>query len=312
MTARPPAAQTAFGPMVIAACEQLLPADQRLFDDPDAVRLLPAGQRLIVRACRWKPVHQLLVRATDSKAQGLWAGMLCRKRYADDKVRDALHDGIEQFVFLGAGLDTRPRRLVAPAGARSFETDLQANISYKRRRLTEAYGGPPAGTTLAAVDLETDDLTATLTGNGFDWNAPAMFIWEAVTQYLTEDAVGRTLASLGAAAPGSRLIFTYLRRDFLDGSEDYGAAPARDEFVTRRHVWHFGLLPQETAALLRTYGWTEHEQVGPTEYAERYLRPLGRDVTVSQIERFVYADRSADAPPGRKAQRTAGDGDMPR
>ncbi|MCU7729310.1 SAM-dependent methyltransferase [Actinoplanes sp. KI2] len=294
MTALPAVSQTAFGPMVIAACEQIRPPDQRLFDDPDAVRLLPPGQRLIVGACRWKPVHRLLVRATDSKAHGLWAGMLCRKRYADDKVRDALHDGIKQFAFLGAGLDTRPYRLVTPTGARSFETDLPAGIAYKRRRLTDAYGQLPPNTTLTAVNLETDDLTAALTAAGFDWNEPAMFVWEAVTQYLTEDTVRKTLACLGSSAPGSRLIFTYLRRDFLDGTEDYGAAPARQEFVTKRHVWHFGLRPEETPTLLRDYGWIEREQVGPAEYAERYLVPLGRDLTVSPIERFVYADRSTN------------------
>jgi methyltransferase (TIGR00027 family) len=292
MTARPPAAQTAFGPMVIAACEQFLPADQRLFDDSDAVRLLSPGQRVVVGACRWNPVYRLLVRATDSKAHGLWASMLCRKRYADDKVRDALHDGITQFVFLGAGLDTRSYRLVAPAGARSFEIDLQANIDYKRRRLTEVYGQLPVNTTLTAVNLETDDLAAALSAAGFDWEEPAMFVWEAVTQYLTEDGVRNTLAYLTSAVPGSRLIFTYIRRDFLDGVEDYGAAPARQEFVTKRHVWHFGLLPEDTPALLRDYGWTEQEQAGPAEYAERYLGPLGRDAAVSPIERFVYADRS--------------------
>lgn len=292
MTTAPAAAQTAFGPMVIAACEQTLPAHERLFDDPEAVRLLPAGQRMIVGACRWKPVHRLLVRATDSKAHGLWASMLCRKRYADDKVREALHDGITQFVFLGAGLDTRAYRLVAPTGARSFETDLPANIAYKRRRLTEIYGRVPDTITLTAVDLTTDDLPGALTAAGLDGKAPVMFVWEAVTQYLTEDTVHRTLASLATVSPGSRLIFTYLRRDFLDGTHDYGAAPARHEFVTKRQVWHFGLLPEQTPALLRDYGWTEREQVGPTEYAERYLRSLGRDLPVSPIERFVYADRA--------------------
>jgi methyltransferase (TIGR00027 family) len=291
MTTAPAAAQTAFGPTVIAACEQHLPAHQRLFDDPDAARLLPAGQRLVVGACRWKPVHRLLMRATDSKAEGLWASLLCRKRYADDKVREALKDGITQFVFLGAGLDTRAHRLVAPAVARAFETDLPANIAYKRRRLTEIHGRLPDAVTLTAVDLEADDLTAALSTAGLNWNAPVMVVWEAVTQYLTEDTVRRTLARLTAAAPGSRLIFTYLRRDFLDGTRDYGAAAARREFVTRRRVWHFGLLPEETPALLREFGWTEREHVGPIEYAERYLRSLGRDLTVSPIERFVYADR---------------------
>ncbi|GLY06542.1 hypothetical protein [Actinoplanes sp. NBRC 101535] len=82
MTKAPAVAQTAFGPMVIAACEQHLPAHQRLFDDPDAARLLPAGQRMIVSACRWEPVRRLLVKATDSKADGLWASVLCRTRQA--------------------------------------------------------------------------------------------------------------------------------------------------------------------------------------------------------------------------------------
>lgn len=289
---RSPAAETAFGPMVIAACEQARPADQRLFDDPYALRLLPRGQRLIAgAACRWTPVRDLLVRATDSKARGLWASMLCRKRYADDRVSEALHDGIGQFVFLGAGLDTRPYRLVTPAGARAIETDLPANVAYKRDRLTETFGQLPANTTLTAVDLETDDLAAALTAAGLDPDEPVMIVWEAVTQYLTEAGFRRTLAGLAAAAPGSRLIFTYLRRDFLDGTRDYDAAPARREFVTKRHVWHFGLLPEETPALLRDHGWAEREQAGPDEYAERYLRPLHRDPTVSPIERFVYATR---------------------
>jgi methyltransferase (TIGR00027 family) len=276
--------------MVIAACEQGLPAHERLFDDPDAARMLPPGQRAIARACRWKPAYRLLARATDSRARGLWASLLCRKRYADDQVRAALDDGIRQFVFLGAGLDTRACRLVAPAGARAFETDLAANIDYKRSRLTAAYGRPPGDTTLAAVDLETGDLAATLAAAGFDRAEPAMVVWEAVTQYLTEHGVHRTLAALSPPAPGSRLIFTYIRRDFLDGTEDFGAAPMRRDFVTRRQVWRFGLLPGEVAGLLRDHGWAEREQAGPKEYAERYLGPRDRDLPVSEIERFVYAE----------------------
>ena len=59
-----------------------------------------------------------------------------------------------------------------------------------------------------------------------------MFVWEAVTQYLTEDAVRRTLACLAGAAPGSRLRVHLHPPDFLDGTHLYGAEPARHEFVT--------------------------------------------------------------------------------
>src|SRR3990170_1278502 len=106
MTGRPTAEQTAFGPVVIAACERCTPPEQRLLDDDLAARFLPAGLRLVVRACRWAPVRRLLVDATERQATGLWAGVLCRKRYLDDQVRDAFGAGIDQLVVIGAGLDT--------------------------------------------------------------------------------------------------------------------------------------------------------------------------------------------------------------
>jgi methyltransferase (TIGR00027 family) len=283
--------RTAYGPMLIAACEQLRPAGQRVVDDSLAIKFLPAGQRATVKACRFSPVLNLLVKATDSEAAGLWAEMLCRKRYADDQVAAALEAGLKQFVFLGSGLDTRPYRLVVPAHARAFELDLPANIDYKREHLADALGEQPSNAALIAVDFEQDDLAEKLAANGFDPAQPAMFVWEAVTQYLTEDGVRRTLASFATTPAGSRLIFTFVRSDFLDGTRDFGAAKIRDSFVTKHHTWNFGLSPEGVARFVREYGWTEREQVGATEYRERYLAPIGRDQDVSEIERFVYATR---------------------
>jgi O-methyltransferase involved in polyketide biosynthesis len=108
-----------------------------------------------------------------------------------------------------------------------------------------------------------------------------MYVWEAVTQYLTEDGVRNTLAFLSQAAAGSQLIFTYILRDFLDGTDPRGpAAKMYQEFVVKHRVWRFGLDPAHVGALLREYGWTEREQVGNSEYTTRYLRPIGRDLPV--------------------------------
>jgi O-methyltransferase involved in polyketide biosynthesis len=49
-----------------------------------------------------------------------------------------------------------------------------------------------------------------------------LFVGEAVTQYLTEQGVRATFDWLAEAAPGSRLAFTYVRKDFLDGKSFYG------------------------------------------------------------------------------------------
>ena len=73
------------------------------------------------------------------------------------------------------------------------------------------------------MDFERDDLIGTLTENGYRTDARTFFIWEGVTQYLTEDAVRTTLAALQGAPSGSRLVFTYVRSDFIDGTNMYGA-----------------------------------------------------------------------------------------
>ncbi|GAB7046668.1 class I SAM-dependent methyltransferase [Catenuloplanes indicus] len=263
MVTRDPAPQTAYGPMVIAAAAHFRPPGRRVYDDPLALRMLPAVQRLIARACRWDPAYRMLVGATDARARGLWAAVLCRKRYATDQIRSALAAGIRQYVLLGAGLDTRPYRLVAPAGCRAWELDLPANIAVKRRRVRTLPAGLTAGTTLVPIDFAAEDLMTTLEAAGLASGQPTMFVWEAVTQYLTEDAVRRTLTALGAAAPGSRIVFTYLRADYLGGAADYDAAPARRQFVDRQHVWRFGLDPAEVAAFLRPYGGPSANRSAP-------------------------------------------------
>jgi methyltransferase (TIGR00027 family) len=289
---RPATAQTALGPMVIAAAEQYTPPPRRLVDDEMAVRLLPPASRLAVRVCGWRPVRDLLVRATERTAPGMWGSMLCRKRYADDTVTQAVTSGIGQVVILGAGLDTRAYRLVVPAGARAFEIDQPANTTLKIRRVEAAIGRVPEGVHVIPVDFETDDVATALAENGFELTRPALFVWEAVTQYLSEDAVRRTFAFLSGAAPGSRLIFTYIRADFLDGTHLYGAQRLRVRMTGRYEVWKYGLHPHEVGPLLREYGWEEREQVGPAEYTARYLDRVGRRMPVSEIERFVHAEKA--------------------
>lgn len=283
--------QTAYGPMVIAACERFVPAELRLVDDDLAERMLPPGQRLAVRACAWAPARRLLVRTTEQQARGLWGSLLCRKRYLDDRVGEALATGIDQLVLLGAGLDTRAHRLAAPAGARSFEVDLPANTAAKQRLARAALGERADVVAYVPLDLATADLLPALVERGFAADRPAVIVWEAVTQYLTEAGVRRTLAALATAAPGSRLLFTYVRADFLDGTNTYDATALRRRMVGPKGIWHFGLAPDAVYPLLREYGWAGLDQAGPAEYARRYPALARRGMPVSELERCVQAGR---------------------
>ena len=289
MTRRPAAAQTALGPMVIAAVEQYESPGRRLIDDGMSISFLPLTMHGAVRACRWPAVRRWMIKASEKRARGVWGGVLCRKRYADDKVTEAFHAGITQAVVLGAGLDTRACRLT-PSGGRAYELDLPANVEDKRQRLRTLRGGVPEHVRLIGVDFETADLGGVLAEHGFQAGRPAVFVWEAVTQYLTEEGVHATLAFLSQAAAGSRLLFTYVLRDFLDGG-GHGATEMYEEFVVKRRLWRFGLAPGEVGGLLASYGWVERDQVGAAEYRARYLEPAGRELSVSDLERFVYAEK---------------------
>jgi methyltransferase (TIGR00027 family) len=279
---------TALGPMVIVAVDQFEPTP--LVHDPLAGKLLPASGRAAVALTRWPPLRRAMVSATEKKMPGLWASMLCRKRYLDDRLLEAVAGGLDAVVILGAGFDTRAYRLPELRGIPVYEVDLPASTARKTAALRKRFGRVPDGVTLVPVDFETQDFRQELGRHGFTGGQKTFVVWEAVTQYLTEPAVRHTLEHLADVAPGSRLAFTYLRQDFLDGTEFYGARAAYDDFVVKWRLWRFGLHPGEVAGLLAEYGWREREQLGPAEFTTRYLKPAGRDLPVTEIERSVLAE----------------------
>jgi methyltransferase (TIGR00027 family) len=288
--ARNPAAQTAFGPMVLAAVEHNQPPGHRLVDDDLAYLFLPAPLRWLVAATRSAPIRRLMIRGSEFTGPGLWANLACRKRFIGDKLSETLED-IDAVVILGAGLDTRAYLLTRKVRIPVFEVDLPINIARKVETVRRVLGGPPLSVRLVALDLERDDLLTALAEHGYHTDYRAFFICEGVTQYLTEATVRRTLEGLRAAASGSHLVFTYVRRDFIDGANRYGTRTLYRKVRQRRQLWRFGLQPEEVAAFIGEYGWRLVEQAGPDELVQRYVEPTGRKLKASQLEWSAYAEK---------------------
>jgi methyltransferase (TIGR00027 family) len=289
--ARSPAAQTAFGPMVQVAIEQYEAPERRLVSDDLALAMLAAGQRAIVRAMRWPLLRRLTISAGERAVPGSWSLIACRKRYIDDKLDEALPN-IDSVVVLGAGLDTRAYRLARRADIPVFEVDLPVNIARKKAAVQRAIGVQPASVHLVPLDFERDELIGALTEHGYKPDVRTFFIWEGVTQYLTEDAVRATLVALKASPAGSRLVFTYIRKDFIDGVNMYGAAILYKRFRRRQQVWHFGLDPDEVSAFIAEYGWRLDEQAGPDYFLRNYIRPTGRNLAATHLEWSAFAEKA--------------------
>ena len=288
---RNPVAQTAFGPMVLAAVEQNEPPGHRLVDDDLAELFLPAALRLLVGATRWGPARRLMIRGSEFTGPGLWANMACRKHFIDDKLKEALDD-TDAVVVLGAGLDTRAYRVTRQVRIPVFEVDLPVNIARKAKTVRRVLGELPLSVRLTALDFEHDDLLTSLAEHGYHTDYRAFFVCEGVTQYLTEDGVRRTLEGLRAAAPGSRLVFTYVRRAFIDGTDLYGTRTLYRNTRRRHQLWQFGLEPDEVAGFIGDYGWRLVEQAGPEEFVQRYVEPTGRKLPASQLEWSAFAEKT--------------------
>ena len=134
--------------------------------------------------------------------------MAARSRYAEDRLAEAVANGVAQYVVLGAGLDTFAYRNPFPA-LRVFEVDFPATQEWKRAMLAEAGIALPASLTFVPLDFEHKTLAAGLADAGFDAGSAAFFGWLGVVPYLTLDAFRATLDAIAQLPAGTGVSFDY-------------------------------------------------------------------------------------------------------
>lgn len=276
--------------MVLVAIEQAFPESERIIDDDLAFRILPFAFRVNV----WisTRVKGWLIRKTEEKVPGLWGGIMARKRFIDEIVTKAADGHIDAVVNLGAGFDTRAFRLQALAEVPAWEVDQPQNTDAKRARLTKLFQEVPTHVTLVPIDFDHEDLATVLASNNYEPDRKTFFIWEGVTQYLTEAGIRATMEFLAGAPAGSRLVFTYTPRDFIDGEVFYGQEYLYKKMLLKDKIWLFGFDPETIDDFLDEYGWRVLEHLGYDELGEQYVKPTGRELMSMAIERIVFAEKS--------------------
>ncbi len=284
------AAQTGYAPTFIVAVEQHFPAEQRIIEDSLAPHILSGSNRFMVTMTRIPALRNWMVSFTEKAIQGGWSGFLVRKRYIDDRLVEAVAEQqINAVVNLGAGYDTRLYRLPALQNIPAWEVDQAVNIDAKRQRLQKVLGAIPNNVKLVSMNFMEQTIDDVLNEQGYAGEDKTFFIWEAVSQYLTESAVRKMFDFFAKAPAGSRLAFTYVLKDYVEGENFYG----QEKFHKRvADIWHFGFDPAQLADFLSEYGWRLIEDVRYEELGNRYVKPTGRELTSMQIERMVFAEKS--------------------
>lgn len=278
--------RTALGAAACRWMEQYEPESSRLFEDQLAGVLIGGAVRFFYR---FAGMRNFTVKQMDSMSPGIYGSQICRTRYIDDATRAALSQGIDQLVILGAGLDTRPYRLPGIERVQVYEVDLPSVQDDKKKKLQKHLGQLPQNVTFIPIDFELQSLEAAFAGTTFDPSRPAVFIWEAVTQYITAEAVHGTLAFVSKSAPGSVLLFTYVLQSIIERRSDIPGADKLMDFVAHDSPWLFGLEPSDIPAFLEPYHMTLVADIGNAWYQERYLAPVGRTLVVTEGERVAHA-----------------------
>ena len=114
----------------------------------------------------------------------------------------------------------------------------------------------------------------------------------SVTQYISKEAIDNTIKYFAQASTGSRIVFTYVLKSFINGSHipDGLNLLYKTMLKMRKPFWFCGFAPAEMSEYLSKYSLSLIEDIGNEEYLERYIEPKGRDLTVMEIERTVLAE----------------------
>ena len=196
----------------------------------------------------------------------------------DDLIMNAIKDGVDLVLNLGAGLDTRPYRLDLPADFQWVEADFGHMIDYKTNAL--ANETPVCRLTRIACDLSDDaerrKLLADINGRA----QRILVLTEGVIPYLSNEAVSDLAQDLDAQDQIHFWITDY-------ASPFFKTITARSG-IRKRLAANAPFLfdPGDDADSWPRFFAERHWQIKELRYIGEEGRKVGRDLPAGPIGRF--------------------------
>jgi methyltransferase (TIGR00027 family) len=194
------------------------------------------------------------------------ASIVARARYVEDLV---VSSGVEQYVILGAGLDTFVQRR-RDVRVRVFEIDRPEPQAWKRARLAQL--GLPAPE-FVPVDFEQNQSWRdALVTAGFDRTRPTLVAATGLTMYLTHDANAALFREVAELAPATTFAATFLLPlEMADPAVRPGLERAAQGASASGTPFISFFRPPEIVALARGAGFTRAHHISADALAARYF-----------------------------------------
>ncbi len=203
--------------------------------------------------------------------------LITARTFILDELIDDATESAEQFVFLGAGFDTRAYGSLARKELTIFELDQTKTQTLKRTALEQAHIDSEH-VRYVSIDFRRDRIGDRLERAGFDPSKQTVFLWEGVSLYLDEESVSKTLKDLSQlAAPGSVILADFYAQRLLRFGRH---GPARRLLALTGESFQFGLPMVDTRKELEAL-------LAPTGLTVGKLSELGADTRLGSFAAVV-------------------------
>lgn len=256
----------------------------RLFEDPFARFLCGRFWRLVVGL---RPLYWILVKRLLRAIEPVSLCVLLRARYAEQVLKSAVEKGIDQYVILGAGMDSFAfRRPDLMSRIDVFEIDHPLTQGQKLARIRRAGWTLPSRLHFVPADLTKISAVEALEGSGFQGSRPTFLTLMGVAYYITAEDLGETAESIARNLPeGTLLVLDYLLDEDSARPEHRVMREKMKSFVAKRGepmVAEYSLASMK--ALMAAHGFDKVENLTLPDLEQRYGSPQGAlDLEVPSI-----------------------------
>jgi methyltransferase (TIGR00027 family) len=245
---------------------------RQCYSGPDGIAyvLVPAFFRLLLKS-RW--LFSLFSRPFFPS--GMYEYVIARTRYFDAVFIEALEHGFDQVVIFGAGFDSRALRFAnLNRGTRVFELDASTTQQEKLKAFQLKKLVVPENVIFVPIDFNKESAKDKMAQAGFVAGKKSLFLLEAVTMYLPQDAVESTLRFIEeVSGTGSLIAFDYIYAGVLRRENKYyGERGFSLKTLTRvGEEWTFALEEGEVEQFLGRHGFSLRDHSGKPELEDRYF-----------------------------------------
>ena len=251
--------------------------------------------------------HRLNVWLSSKLAPGFHEHLISRTRFIDDLIEKSAKEGIEQYVILGAGYDSRANRLNLTPSLKIFEVDQPEVSDIKLSKLPKDLPNLE-NISYVNVDFSYQSLSEQLLTAGFDQTKSTIITLEGVSQYITKEAVSSTIRELSLITKDAKSIFFLSYVDELlnkDPAACFGKGypnPSKKANLIQTlsakvgEPWISFYRDEEIESILAENGYSMKENVTLEDLNSLYFSPVGRALPENQIfklEHFIVAESRA-------------------